>query len=82
MADYNFATRWTKMKLNPNSGPVSHALTLSLKVLKQIICNSQISRTIKTDTQGCGVGLGDAKLSPFNDITLFDTETQKSKLST
>ena len=28
-----------------------------------------------TDTQGCGVGLADVKLSPFIDTTLFDTET-------
>ena len=28
-----------------------------------------------TDTQGCGVGLADVKLSPFIDITLFDTQT-------
>ena len=28
-----------------------------------------------TDTQGCSVGLADAKFSPFIDITLFDTET-------
>ena len=27
-----------------------------------------------TDTQGCGVGLADVKLSPFIDITLFDTQ--------
>ena len=35
-----------------------------------------ILRTIRTDTQGGGAGLADAVLnSPFNDITLFDTET-------
>ena len=35
-----------------------------------------------TDTQGYGAGLADTKLSPFIDITLFDTETQKTKEST
>ena len=37
----------------------------------------EISRIPHTDelTQGCGVGLADVKLSPFIDITLFDTET-------
>ena len=30
-----------------------------------------------TDTQGCGVGLADVKLSPFIDITLFDTQTKE-----
>ena len=38
--------------------------------------------TIITDTQGCGAVLADTKLSPFIDITLFDTETQKTKVST
>ena len=35
------------------------------------------SRIPHTDelTQGCGVGLVDVKLSPFIDITLFDTQT-------
>ena len=28
-----------------------------------------------TDTQSCSVGLADVKLSPFIDITLFDTQT-------
>ena len=36
---------------------------------------SRIPHTIKTDTQGCGTDLADTKLSPFNDITLFHTET-------
>ena len=31
--------------------------------------------------QGCSVGLADAKLSPFNDITLFDTKTLRTKVS-
>ena len=39
--------------------------------------NSWILRTTKTDTQGCGAGLAEAKLSPFIDITLFDTKTWK-----
>ena len=36
-----------------------------------------LSNTPHTDelTQGCGAGLADAKLSPFIDIALFDTET-------
>ena len=34
-----------------------------------------IASTIRTDTQGCGAGLADAKLSPFIDITPFDTKT-------
>ena len=41
---------------------------------------SRIPHTIRTDTQGCGVGLADTKLSPFIDITLFDTETQKASV--
>ena len=44
--------------------------------------NPRIPCTIKTDTQGCGAGLADTKLSPFIDITLFETETQKTKVST
>ena len=43
---------------------------------------SRILRTMKTDTHGCGVGLGDTKLSPFIDSTLFDTETKKTQVST
>ena len=37
----------------------------------------QYSRIPHTNepTQGCGVGLADVKLSPFIDITLFDTQT-------
>ena len=43
---------------------------------------SGIPHIIKTDTQGCGAGLADAKLSPFIDITLFDTEAQnKTKIN-
>ena len=39
----------------------------------------QYSRIPHTDelTQGCGVGLADVKLSPFIDITLFDTQTKE-----
>ena len=33
----------------------------------------------RTDTQGCDASLADAKLSPFNDITLFDTKSYKLK---
>ena len=36
--------------------------------------NSRIPHTNEL-TQGCGVGLADVKLSPFIDITLFDTQT-------
>ena len=36
---------------------------------------SRIPHTDETDTQGCGVGLADVKLSSFIDITLFDTQT-------
>ena len=43
-----------------------------------IVWYSWIPHTIKTDTQGCGAGLADTKLSPFIDITLFDTETPKT----
>ena len=35
---------------------------------------SRIPRTIRTDTQGCGAGLADTNI----DITLFDTQTQKT----
>ena len=48
----------------------------------QGIKDSQILCTIKTDTRGCGAGLADTKLRPFIDITLFDTETQKTIVST
>ena len=46
----------------------------------QILCFSNTPHQW-TDTQGCGAGLADAKLNPFFDITLFDTETSKTKVS-
>ena len=42
---------------------------------------SWITHTIKTDIKtGCSAGLADIKLSPLIDITLSDTETQKTKV--
>ena len=41
-----------------------------------------LSRSIKTDPQGCGAGLADTKLIPFIDNTLFDTETQNTQVCT
>ena len=40
---------------------------------------SQITHTTRIDTQGCSACLADAK--SINEITLFDTETQKTKVS-
>ena len=47
----------------------------------QISNISWIPCTTRSDTQGCSVGLADAKLCPFNDITLFDTKTLRTKVS-
>ena len=43
---------------------------------KHNLCYSRIPHTNEL-TQGCGVGLADVKLSPFIDITLFDTQTKE-----
>ena len=40
---------------------------------------SWIPSTTRTETQGWGASLTDAMLSPFNDITLFDTKSYKLK---
>ena len=62
---------------------LSNFLTLLLRLLSKIPTPWEERDSwvpIRTDTQGCGAGLADTKLSPFNDITLFENSLKTYKL--